>query len=73
MDHYHASNIVRSFAKAQENKSAGKDKLYFNMEPVILNSIDKIGDRDLTHVMYAYGLRNVGNPELHKAFEKRIP
>lgn len=22
--------------------------------------------------MYAYGLRNVGNPELHKAFEKRI-
>jgi hypothetical protein len=22
--------------------------------------------------MYAYGVRNVGNPELHKAFEKKL-
>jgi len=28
--------------------------------------------RDLTHVMYAYSVRNAGNPELYVAFEKRI-
>jgi len=26
----------------------------------------------VTHVAYAYGVRNVGNPELHKALEARI-
>lgn len=35
-------------------------------------SMDTIPDRDLTHVMYAYGIRNLGNPELHAAFEKRL-
>jgi hypothetical protein len=28
--------------------------------------------RDLTHVMYAYGVRGAGNPDLHAAFEKSI-
>ena len=42
------------------------------MEPIVLNNIDAIPDRDLTHLMYAYGLRGVGNPELHQAFERRL-
>ena len=28
--------------------------------------------RDLSHLMYAYGVRAVGNPELHSAFERKI-
>jgi len=35
-------------------------------------NIDSIPDRDLTHIMYAYGIRNLGNPELHAAFENRL-
>lgn len=50
----------------------GKDKTFFNLEPIILKNIDKINDRDITHLMYAYSVRNVGNPELHKAFEKKL-
>lgn len=34
-----------------------------------MKNFDKITDRDLSHIMYAYGIRNVGNPELHKRFE----
>ena len=51
----------------------GKDKTFYNLEPVIMKNFDKISDRDLTHLMYAYGVRNVGNPDLHKAFEKKLP
>jgi hypothetical protein len=50
----------------------GKDKTFYAFEPKILKSIDSIPDRDLSHLMYAYGVRGVGNPELHKAFEKKI-
>jgi hypothetical protein len=37
-----------------------------------LKNLDKISDRDVSHLAYAYGVRNVGNPELHKAFNARI-
>lgn len=50
----------------------GKDKTFYNFEPKILKNLDNIPDRDFTHLLYAYGVRNVGNPELHKAFEKKI-
>ena len=46
----------------------GKDNTFYNMESKILSSLDQISDRDLTHLMYAFGVRNVGNPELHKKF-----
>ena len=26
----------------------------------------------MSHIMYAYGIRGLGNPELHKAFERRL-
>ena len=50
----------------------GKDKTFFTFEPVVIKNLDKISDRDATHLMYAYGVRAVGNPELHKAFEKHL-
>ena len=40
------------------------------MEPKVLKSLDQISDRDFSHLLYAYGVRNVGNPELLKAFDK---
>ena len=45
---------------------------YFNLEPTVLKHIDKLNDRDATHLMYAYSVRNVGNPELYKAFDKKL-
>ena len=50
----------------------GRDKTFFTFEPTVLKNLEKISDRDATHLMYAYGVRAVGNPELHKAFEKRL-
>ena len=35
-------------------------------------NIESMPDRDLTHLMYAYSVRNVGNPELYAALEKRL-
>ena len=50
----------------------GQDKTFTALELIILANIEAIPDRDLTHLMYAYGVRKVGNPELHAAFEKRL-
>jgi hypothetical protein len=51
---------------------SGNDKTYYNLEPIILKDINKLHPRDLTALMYSYSVRNVGNPELYKAFDKRI-
>jgi hypothetical protein len=50
----------------------GKDKTYYAFEPKVLKNIDSIPDRELSHLMYAYSVRGLGNPELHKAFEKKL-
>lgn len=50
----------------------GTNKLFIHLEPLVLENIDKMEPRDLGHIMYAYSIRNIGNPELYKAFEKRI-
>lgn len=50
----------------------GRDKTFFSFEPIVLKNLESVSDRDATHLMYAYGVRAVGNPELHKAFEKRL-
>jgi len=50
----------------------GQDKTFVALEPVILANLEAISDRDLTHVMYAYGVRGLGNPELHEVLERRL-
>lgn len=50
----------------------GQDKTFTALEPIILANLDTMSDRDLSHVMYAYGIRGLGNPELHAAFERRL-
>lgn len=51
---------------------AGSDKLFIHFEPTIMNQISNFSPRDLSQVLYAYSIRNVGNPELYEAFDKRI-
>jgi hypothetical protein len=51
---------------------AGSDKVYFALEATVLKGFNSLSDRDATQLMYAYSVRNVGNPELHKVFEKRL-
>lgn len=50
----------------------GQDKTFTALEPIVLANMETMPDRDLTHLMYAYSVRNVGNPQLHAAFEKRL-
>lgn len=72
LDIYHVVNILRAFSHAQENRMCGRDKTFFALEPLVLKNLDKLNARDATHLMYAYGVRKVGNPELHQAFEKKL-
>ena len=72
LDIYQVTNALRSFTHTQENRMNGKDKTFYNMEPKVLKSLDEISDRDFSHLLYAYGVRNVGNPELLKAFDRQI-
>jgi hypothetical protein len=51
---------------------SGSDKLFYHLEPIILGQLDKFNARDLTHVLYAYSIRNVGNPEFYKAMDAQI-
>jgi len=34
--------------------------------------MNNFNSRDLSHVMYGYSIRDVGNPELYKAIDKRV-
>jgi hypothetical protein len=47
---------------------AGSDKCYFALEATVMKGFSSLSDRDATQLMYAYGVRNVGNAELHKLF-----
>lgn len=69
---HEVTNILRSFSHSQDNAMNGKDKTFFNLEPIVLKNLDKLNDRDVTHLMYAYSVRNVGNPELYKVFENKL-
>jgi hypothetical protein len=51
---------------------SGSDKLFYHLEPYILKNLSKVNSRDISHIVYAYSIRSVGNPELYKAFDKRI-
>jgi hypothetical protein len=50
----------------------GTNKTFINLEKIVLANLDKISDRDATHLMYAYSVREAGNPELYTAFDKRL-
>ena len=51
---------------------SGSDKLFFHLEPLILSQLDDFSIRDLSHVLYAYSIREVGNPEFYKAMDQKI-
>ena len=50
----------------------GQDRTFTALEPIVLADVNNIPDRDLSHICYAYGVRGLGNPELHEALEKRL-
>jgi len=72
LDAYHVTNILRAFSHSQENRQCGRDKTFFALEHIVIKGLDTLSDRDASHLMYSYGVRGAGNPELHKAFEKRL-
>ena len=72
LDMYNVVNIIRAFTRSQDNRSSASDKLYIHLEATILKDIDTVSARDLGHLMYGYSIRDVGNPEIYKAFEQRF-
>lgn len=72
LDIYHVTNITRAFSRSQHNRMCGTNKTFYNLEPVVLKNFDKVSDRDATHLMYSYSVREAGNPELYAAFDKRL-
>ena len=72
LDIYHVTNILRAFSRSQNNRMCAKDKTFYNLEKAVLQNLDSATDRELSHLMYAYGIRAVGNPELHAKFEQKL-
>jgi len=72
LDTYNIATILRSFSRSQENQMSGSDKLFFHLEPLILAQLDDFSPRDLSHILYAYSIREVGNPEFYKAMDAKI-
>ena len=62
------TNILRAFSRSQNNRMCARDKTFFNMEGTVLKHLDSATDRELSHLMYAFGIRAAGNPELHARF-----
>jgi hypothetical protein len=72
LDPYNIATILRSFSRSQENQMSGSDKLFFHLEPTIIAQLDNFTTRDLSHVLYAYSIREVGNPEFYRAMDNKI-
>ena len=51
---------------------AGSEKLFIHLEPHLMKNMDNFSSRDLSHILFAYSVRSVGNPELYKAFDRRL-
>jgi len=49
-----------------------QEKTFVHLEPFIEKVLPEMPARDLTHVMYAYGVRGAGNPKFHEALVKAI-
>ena len=71
MQPFHLVNIVRAFSRAQNNHMVGQEKTFVHLEPFIQKVLPELSARDLTHVMYAYGVRGAGNPKFHEALLKQ--
>ena len=72
LDIYNVTNILRAFSRGQHNRMCGQDKTFYRLESTVLKHLDAASDRDVSHLMYAYGIRGVGNPELHDKFLERL-
>lgn len=63
---------MRSFLRAFRGRSYGKDKHMLALEPHVIKWLPDLKIREASYVMAWYGLREVGNPELHQKFLKKI-
>ena len=66
------TQIVRSFSHAQNNKMVAQEKTFAVLESHIKKNLAELSVRDLSHVMYAYAVRDAGSPDFHKAMLSQI-
>lgn len=71
-DNYQFSTIVWSFLRAFWGRSYGKDKHMVKLEPHIIKRMNDFSIKELSNIMVWYGLWEVGNPDLHALFLKKI-
>ena len=72
LDTYDITNIIRSFTRTQGVVAYGKDSTFVELEQRVMKHFDQFDFKSLSYVMHAYGLREQGNPGLHKRFLKAI-
>lgn len=71
-DNYQFSQVARSFLRAFWGRSYGKDKHMIALEPHVLKRLPDLKIWEASHIMAWYGLWEMGNPELHDKFLKKI-
>jgi hypothetical protein len=72
LDEFNLTYIIRGLTRFKLRSGVGKNQTFVQLEPKIHQNFDNFDIRSLSHVMYAYGFREQGNPELHKKFLKRF-
>lgn len=72
LDEYNLTQIIRSWTRSRKLRCYGMDKTFVQLEPQIIKKINNFDMHSLSHIMHAYGLREQGNPELHKKFMQRL-
>lgn len=50
----------------------GSKKLFVNLEPNVEKLVPSMNAREFSHISFAYSNRTAGNPELYKAFDKKV-
>jgi hypothetical protein len=72
IDAFCLAGILRAFSKMNQQAGFGKDKTFVQLEPFVIQKMSEFQLREFSYVVYAYGNRGQGNPELHQCFMNRI-
>ena len=65
-------SILKSFSKMKDNKMAGSDKLFNELEPHIMSNLNIFNLDQFSDILYSYSIRGSGSENLYNVFNKHL-
>ncbi len=74
IDSWTLHSVLRAFSKMKDNKMAGSDKFFVEMESLVIRDLEgfKLSFQQFTDILYAYSVRGSGSEKLYNLFNKKL-